>query len=192
MWFYNSYKTSFFKRSYFCSYRPESGITFSLSKFYLLSFLSIAAIILAKLLFKCVISCLLYNGIKRCKEWENKKKNDVKNTPLEIIRNEQNSVTKKPRNSKMPTAVLRGDSQSGLAANASIRSALSWPFYLSWSDYVWRVLDRGTLLCACICQAPVRVPKYVAKYNTNCFWEVVCFRQSLFNINYKEIKQWLS
>ena len=46
----------------------ESGITFSLSKFDLLSFLSIAAIILAKLIYKRVISCLLYNGIKRCKE----------------------------------------------------------------------------------------------------------------------------
>ena len=158
---------------------------------YKLSFFPIAAIILAKLLYKRVISCLLYNGIKRCKEWENKKELR-ENTPPEIIRNEQNSVTKKARNSKMPTAVLRGDSQSGLTANASIRSALSWPFYLSWNDYVWRVLDRVTLLCACICQAPVRVAKYVAKYNTNCFWEVVCFRQSLFNINYKEIKQWLS
>ena len=31
----------------------------------------------------------------------------------------------KGQNSKMPTAVLRGDSQSGLAANAPIRSALS-------------------------------------------------------------------
>lgn len=60
-----------------------------------------------------------------------KQKNDVRNTPPETIRNEKNSVITKEQNSKMPTAVLRGDSQSGLAANAPIRSALSCPFYLS-------------------------------------------------------------
>ena len=51
-------------------------------------------------------------------------------------RNEKNSEAKKEQTQKMPTAVLRGDSQSGLAANAPIRSALSWPFYLSWSEFV--------------------------------------------------------
>ena len=68
--------------------------------------------------------------------WENKK-NDVRNTPPETIRNEKKTQKRKRnKTQKMPTAVLRGDSQSGSAANAPIRSALSWPFYLSWSKFV--------------------------------------------------------
>lgn len=59
------------------------------------------------------------------------KKNDVKNTPPETIRNEKTQQLKRNKTQKMPTAVLRGDSQSGSAANAPIRSALSLPFYLS-------------------------------------------------------------
>ena len=59
------------------------------------------------------------------------KKNDVKNTSPETILNEKTQKLKRSKTQKMPTAVLRGDSQSGLAANAPIRSALSCPFYLS-------------------------------------------------------------
>ena len=53
------------------------------------------------------------------------KKNDVKNTSPETIRNKKTQKLKRNNTQKMPTAVLRGDSQSGLAANAPIRSALS-------------------------------------------------------------------
>ena len=68
--------------------------------------------------------------------WENKK-NDVRNTPPETIRNEKKLRSEKgTKLKKMPTAVLRGVSQSGLEANAPIRSALSCPFYLSWSEFV--------------------------------------------------------
>ena len=77
----------------------------------------------------------------------------LNNTKRKKLRSEKGTKLK-----KMPTAVLRGDSQSGLAANAPIRSALSWPFYLSWSEFFWRVLDCGALLRACICQAPAKEP----------------------------------
>ena len=57
-----------------------------------------------------------------------------------------------------PCEELRGDSPSGLAANAPFRSALSLSFYPSLSEFVRRVLDRAAKRRACISQAPVKVP----------------------------------
>ena len=53
-----------------------------------------------------------------------------------------------------PREELRGDSPSGLAANAPFRSALSCPFYPSLSEFVWRVLDRDAKRRACIVKHP--------------------------------------
>ena len=90
--------------------------------------------------------------------WGNKKERRKKHAVRNNNATKKTQKLKRNKTQKMPTAVLRGDSQSGLAANAPIRSALSWPFYLSWSELFWRVLDRGALLRACICQAPAIVP----------------------------------
>ena len=59
---------------------------------------------------------------------------------------------------KRPTAVLWGDSQSGLAANAPFRSAPKLTFLSEFSEFVWRVLDRDAKRRACISQAPAKVP----------------------------------
>jgi len=55
------------------------------------------------------------------KQKERREKHAARNnTKRKKLRSEKGTKLK-----KMPTAVLRGDSQSGLAANAPIRSALS-------------------------------------------------------------------
>ena len=110
--------------------------------------------------------------------WGNKKERRKKHAVRNNNAAKKTQKLKRNKTQKMPTAVLRGDSQSGLAANAPIRSALSWPFYLSWSELFWRVLDRGALLRACICQAPVRVPfeklSYILLFcPNNNFWNRV-------------------
>ena len=97
--------------------------------------------------------------------WGNKKERRKKRAVRNNNATKKTQKLKRNKTQKMPTAVLRGDSQSGLAANAPIRSALSWPFYLSWSEFVWRVLDRGALLRACISQAPAKVPFEVFIFN---------------------------
>ena len=67
---------------------------------------------------------------------------------------------------------LRGDSPSGLAANAPFRSGSKVEFLSEFKRDVWRVLDRDAKRRACICQAPAKVPFevfqefYVRKLNS--------------------------
>lgn len=89
--------------------------------------------------------------------WENKK-NDVKNTPPETIRNEKNSVITKEQNSKNIDCGFTGRFAKRFSGERPDPLGFELTFYLSWSELFWRVLDRGALLRACISQAPAKVP----------------------------------
>ena len=71
-----------------------------------------------------------------------------------------------------PFEELRGDSQSGLAANASIPLGFEFVFFPSLSEFVWRVLDRDAKRRACMVKHPPQchlkfIPKfYVRKLNS--------------------------
>ena len=57
-----------------------------------------------------------------------------------------------------PCEELRGDSPSGLAANAPVSLGFELTFLSEFSEFVWRVLDRDAKRRACISQAPAKVP----------------------------------
>lgn len=65
----------------------------------------------------------------------NKKGRRKKRRPKQNGAKKTLGIYKRNKTPNMPTSEeLRGDSPSGLAANAPFRSALSWPFYPSLSE----------------------------------------------------------
>ena len=90
--------------------------------------------------------------------WENKK-NDVRNTPPETIRNEKKLRSEKGTKLKKCRLRFYGAIRKAVQRRTP-RSARLWVDLFIWVEVslFWRVLDRGALLRACICQAPAKVP----------------------------------
>ena len=97
--------------------------------------------------------------------WGNKKERRKKHAVRNNNATKKTQKLKRNKTQKMPTAVLRGDSQSGSAANAPIRSALSWPFYLSWSEFVLAGAWPRSFAPRLYSQAPAKVPFEVFIFN---------------------------
>ena len=83
-------------------------------------------------------------------------KKTVQKTPPETKRSEKTlGIYKRNKTPNMPTSEeLRGDSPSGLAANAPFRSGSKVDLLSEFKRVVWRVLDRDAKRRACIVKHP--------------------------------------
>ena len=96
-----------------------------------------------------------------------------------------------------PCEELRGDSPSGLAANAPVSLGFELTFLSEFKWIVWRVLDRAAKRRACISQAPAKVPfevyngfllefnskiVYNKENNYSCYCEGILWEKDLFGL----------
>ena len=77
------------------------------------------------------------------------KKNDVKNTPPETIRNEKNSMITKEQNSKNADCGFTGRFAKRFSGERPDPLGFELTFLSEFSELFLRVLDRGALLRAC-------------------------------------------